>query len=263
MKKRIQTQSKQAPSFLMGMVTMLLIVSLAVPAFAAYNQALTVTYNDIKLNINGQYFTPKDVNGRIVEPFIYQGTTYLPVRGVAQAVGYQVSWDQATQTVYLSNGGNNCNNYPSNPPVASTPISTNLVDTLKPFSYTDEYYFDTYPSTGSKSIVMGGNSYKNALEIESLQRTNQYVSYNLAGGYSSLGGVAGIVDGSPSLMHNQDGPQVVSIYGDGTLLKSIELPLNGLPANFSVNVTGISELKFEVPAHFNTPDIGFANLKLS
>ena len=263
MKKRIQNQSKQTRSFLMGMVTMLLIVSLAIPAFAAYNQALTVTYNDIKIKVNGQYFTPKDVNGRVVEPFIYQGTTYLPVRGVSQAVGYQVSWDQATQTVSLSNGGNSSYNNPTTPSVPSTPVSTNLVDTLQPFSYTDDYWFDTYPSTGSESVVMGGISYKNALQMDGIQRNNNYVSYNLSGSYTSLGGMVGIVDGSGGNMSKPDGPQVVSIYGDGTLLKSIELPLGGLPVTFSVNFSGVSELKFEIPPHFNYPDIGIANLKLS
>lgn len=263
MKKKILHQAKQTRSFLMGMVTMLLIVSFAIPALAAYNQALTVTYNDIKIRVNGQYFTPKDVSGRVVEPFIYQGTTYLPIRGVAQAVGYTVNWDQATQTVDLSNGGNGSYIPPTTPSIPSTPVSTNLVDFLKPYAYSDDWDFKTYPSTGSESVAMGGNSYKNALEIEGYQYSNNFVSYNLGAGYTSLGGVLGIVDGTIANMGNQKGPQTVNIYGDGTLLKSIELSLGGLPVNFSVNVSGISELKFEVPGHFNAPTIGFANMKLS
>lgn len=62
---------------------------------------VTTFYNDIKIVVNGSEITPKDVNGNIVEPFIIDGTTYLPVRALANALGEEVSWDQATSTVYI------------------------------------------------------------------------------------------------------------------------------------------------------------------
>ena len=58
-------------------------------------------YDNIKLVIDGATITPKDANGSTVEPFIYNGTTYLPVRAVGNALGKQVSWDGKTKTVYL------------------------------------------------------------------------------------------------------------------------------------------------------------------
>lgn len=36
-----------------------------------------------------------------MEPFILDGTTYLPVRAVAGALGLGVGWDDATSTVTL------------------------------------------------------------------------------------------------------------------------------------------------------------------
>ncbi len=53
--------------------------------------------------LNGQEIQPKDANGFYVEPFIINGTTYLPVRAVADSLGIHVSWDSSTQTVILSN----------------------------------------------------------------------------------------------------------------------------------------------------------------
>ena len=44
---------------------------------------------------------PKDANGQTVEPFIYNGTTYLPVRAVGTAIGKDVSWDGVEKVVYL------------------------------------------------------------------------------------------------------------------------------------------------------------------
>lgn len=65
-------------------------------------QTAQLFYNDIKININGSKVLPKDANGNYVEPFIINGTTYLPVRAVANALGIQVDWDDDTNTVLLS-----------------------------------------------------------------------------------------------------------------------------------------------------------------
>lgn len=60
-----------------------------------------LSYNDITICINGREFTPKDAAGNVVEPFIMNGTTYLPVRAVGEALGLNVNWDGDTHTVYL------------------------------------------------------------------------------------------------------------------------------------------------------------------
>ncbi len=62
---------------------------------------VVTVYNDIKIVVEGNEVTPEDVNGNVVEPFIIDGTTYLPVRALANALGEDVSWDQATSTVYI------------------------------------------------------------------------------------------------------------------------------------------------------------------
>lgn len=58
-------------------------------------------YNDIKLCVDGTYVQPSDASGNPVEPFIIDGTTYLPVRAVANAFGKEVDWDGNTKTVFL------------------------------------------------------------------------------------------------------------------------------------------------------------------
>lgn len=58
-------------------------------------------YDDIKIVINGSEITPRDSKGDVVEPFIIQGTTYLPVRAVAETLQMDVSWDENNKTVIL------------------------------------------------------------------------------------------------------------------------------------------------------------------
>ncbi len=65
------------------------------------SEKVDIFYNNIKIFIDGTELIPKDANGNAVEPFIMNGTTYLPVRAVANAFGKDVDWDGETQTVYL------------------------------------------------------------------------------------------------------------------------------------------------------------------
>ena len=71
-------------------------------AAGTYTKTLTAYYQNIKLKINNQLVIPKDVNGTVVDPYIVDGTTYLPVRAVSEALGKQVDWDGSTNTVLIS-----------------------------------------------------------------------------------------------------------------------------------------------------------------
>ena len=61
----------------------------------------TLIFRDIRLVVDGNAVEPTNAVGAPVEPFIIDGTTYLPVRAVANALGKEVSWDDATSTVYI------------------------------------------------------------------------------------------------------------------------------------------------------------------
>jgi hypothetical protein len=66
--------------------------------------SIRVSYNDIKIYVNGTAFEPQDAIGRTVEPFIYNGTTYVPLRAVSKAFGMDVSYTDtgvdATNPIY-------------------------------------------------------------------------------------------------------------------------------------------------------------------
>lgn len=61
-----------------------------------------IYYRNIKIKVNGEEIKPSNEQGETVEPFIYEGTTYLPMRAVADAVGMDVAWDEETGTVLLT-----------------------------------------------------------------------------------------------------------------------------------------------------------------
>lgn len=80
------------------------IINNIVPSTPNYNNGVIQTTVHTGLNIyyNDYPFLPVDVNGNQVYPFVYNGTTYLPVRAVAGLCNYNVEWNQSTNSVYLT-----------------------------------------------------------------------------------------------------------------------------------------------------------------
>lgn len=91
-------------SFLVGVLAVVLVVALALPVLGASGTLQTwkdVLVGGINIVLKGETIQPKDANGNAVDPVIYNGTTYLPVRAIASALGLEVDWDGDTKTVYL------------------------------------------------------------------------------------------------------------------------------------------------------------------
>ena len=89
--------------FSLGVTLCLLISVLVVPSVAeSRSEQISADYNGLKIYINGVKLAPKDANGNAVEPFIVGGTTYLPLRAIASAVGYEVKYDATGPAVYLA-----------------------------------------------------------------------------------------------------------------------------------------------------------------
>lgn len=87
-----------------GILIGIIIGALLVPTVFATVGTVTkeLSYNNIKITMDGTEVKPTDASGNYVEPFIIDGTTYLPVRGIANALDLGVEWDGKTNTVKLS-----------------------------------------------------------------------------------------------------------------------------------------------------------------
>lgn len=92
---------KRLQGFIAGILASSLAAGFYVTAKNMYEK-IDILYNDIKIISDGEALTPKDANGNTVEPFIYNGTTYLPVRAIAEAFDKDVAWDGDTFTVTLT-----------------------------------------------------------------------------------------------------------------------------------------------------------------
>ena len=84
-----------------GALIAALVFGMAVPAMAALVRSTVEVYTGLNIVIDGTRFEPRDARGNRVTPFIYNGTTYLPVRAIGEAFGVLVHWDDATNSVFL------------------------------------------------------------------------------------------------------------------------------------------------------------------
>ena len=135
--------------FILGMIFSLIMAALVVPGLAMVgSRTETLTYQDIKITMDGKALVPKDANGNTVEPFIINGTTYLPVRAISEALGLGVSWDGVTSTVKLTSPGTSDGQNPT----ASTAVTPTRAPTAHYYATSLKEF--TKNATGNVSAVL-------------------------------------------------------------------------------------------------------------
>ena len=204
---------KQTKGFIAGFLVAILLFGGT--AFAATRQEdITVHFRDIRLYVNNTRFIPRDANNNVLEPFIYDGSTYLPVRAVGEALGRVVSWDGATNSIYIGDVVHGGLHFPR----AVPPISTS----------------DNERVRVEDDIRMGGTVHHNAITYSTSFNSTEFSQHTLDGRYRSITGSFGRVDGSPLQGAS------VSIFGDGNLLESFTIGAQQTaPRSVTVDLTGV------------------------
>ena len=224
-------------------------------------------YNNIKIYIDGGEIVPKDANGNVVEPFIYNGTTYLPVRAISNAFGKDVEWDGTTQSVYIGKK-----------------------DQTKPDNYLDRIQYNDYKSASvynDFSIINGsitdynGEQYTNGIvysiytgQFDQIDgdkdEANAIISYPLNSQYSNFKGKIVIpekIDISTwgTLEDCVAGRADILFYGDGKLLHKSTAVNSSMTHTFDINVSGVNQLVVKVKLWYeysNRPKVALTDLAL-
>ena len=89
-------------SFVAGALSVLMLVALPISALAS-DGALSIKAYPINVLVNGQVFEPKDAKGNDVLVFTYNGTTYAPLRALAEAYDLEVGYDAKSNTATVTN----------------------------------------------------------------------------------------------------------------------------------------------------------------
>lgn len=154
------------------------------------------------------------VNGKDIAcnpaPFVKQGTTYVPLRAVAEALGEPVQWDGKSNSVIIG----------------VPPEGIDLVTGLRPFKGAEN-------SIANKPISVCGTSYSNGYQIF---MSSKNVLWNLNGNFTTLTFAVASSD------KEYGGPHI-EVLGDNKVLDDITGPANSPPQDVVIDVTGVQVLK--------------------
>lgn len=97
---------KKSKDLLKGVVigtaaTLLLTSGVSYAAQYPFTKKINAVYNNIKVIIDGVEVNPTNEKGEKIEPFMVEGTIYLPLRGVAAGFGKEIEWNQQSKTVTI------------------------------------------------------------------------------------------------------------------------------------------------------------------
>ncbi len=199
-------------------------------------KTIEVSYDNIKIYKDNVLCELKDANGNVVEPFIYNGTTYLPVRGTAGLADMEVSWDGATKSVYLWD--------------ELVPEGTYLMDVCPPYQ---SNRLTEYTSENRKSFKMAGKEYSNGFTVND---DEAFALFNLDSKYSEISLTIGHVDGTS--MNDRK----VYFYLDEELVKEITVKAEGLSQKISIPVKYGLQLKIVADNVSGNTRTGFGNIEI-
>ena len=82
----------------------IVVIASVIPSyvFAEVEKIVAAFNHNMKITINGKDFVPKDETGNDIEPIIYKGRTYLPLRAISAELGANVQWNSKTNTIEIS-----------------------------------------------------------------------------------------------------------------------------------------------------------------
>jgi len=191
-----------------------------VGAATAYQTFTATQRPDIKVIMDGKIQDYKDANGNTVYPVIINGTTYLPLRPIANSFGKDVHWNNDTQTITLGE-----------------PQPINLVDVAElKNSYVDESSkvkgeeYLTFSNIGDIGV-----SYQSAVKLKFYEWGSSAI-LNLNSSYNKL---------SCSILATADAQIKILNKATGVAIVDREVKANEIIELKDLDINGVEVLEFE------------------
>jgi len=221
---------KRIKSIILALVTAMV---LCTTVFAApVWKSVSIAYNNLKVNIDGVETILTDLEGRAIEPFIYDGVAYVPLSPLARALGKNAVYDGSAGTIFITT--------PTVPPPPK-PQVTYFFDALSSFEIRD----NSWLINSDQSFKMLGDEYTRGWTFGGYLLSygkNCSISYNLRGQYKTIKGILGHIDGM-----TRDITGTLSFYVglEKELHKTYPVTGTMKPLEIEINVVGVDILTIE------------------
>ncbi|GMK38918.1 hypothetical protein PCCS19_19720 [Paenibacillus sp. CCS19] len=234
--------------FILGVVCTLLLTG-AAAAYAANSSTIEVYFENLRYMFDGVEKSPTGTKG-----FVYEGTTYVPLRFVSEALGKEVTWEGEAKTIWVG----------KKPPqlIKLTDLPVRAEDEAGMLAI-NNWSTGGHNTAAEASFTINGKTYSNGIGLylhdmpyPPYIRTGGNAAYNLAGKYTRLTGLIGA--GKSKFSGTAEG--TLTIVGDGKELLSISgISASLSPKNVDVDLTGVQELRI----NFQSDRNGLVNMILA
>lgn len=244
--------SKNVQRVLAAALMAVLLVGVAAGASTVTKKMIEANYMGIKIVVDGVAVTPKDAAGNSVEPFASNGTTYLPIRAIGEALGKEVKWDGETNTVYIGNAAH------------------------LPYQVNEAILYDGQDPNASFSVA--GREIKLGVVLQSVQASGWYGGQKGDFNGSAIWNTEGFQTMTFTVGHVGDFQRNATLYIalDGVSAGEYQLRWDGSPQTITVPLGGSPNVKLtlisdqytgETPYYWSAKDIaesyGVYDIKLS
>lgn len=222
----------------------LLVLTIVSAAVYANSGMVKAVISDIIVTLNGKELALQDVNGKEIKPVIIEGTTYLPVRAISNALGIGVNWDAETKTVILNNksdAGKPNNGIYGKGDTWETPFWKLTVNSVKSTSLRN----NSKPAT---QVVIVNYTYENVRYVSSSTDKLLITVDNIVDEFSNTGENYYIFDSSLSSIKSvQPGVKTTGdrVFALVTPSKTVKLYFDEYDPNYEKKYTAVFELPVE------------------
>ncbi len=240
-------KTKLTHRILTAALVLFLLCGTALAASTIKTQMIEANYMGIRVVVDGLAVTPKDATGHEVEPFASNGTTYLPVRAVAEALGKDVEWDGVTNTVYIGDNipGKDINWMVKNP-------AYNLIYATAYDGTDEKTYFEAGGRKQTQGVVMECSGLYNVsvvidgvysglydLREDSNDTYNATATWNNDEGYKTM---------HVTVVHQGDQTLncTLEVWLDGVYSKTIDLPYDGPAKKLDISLNAAPNVTLKI-----------------
>ena len=234
------------------LIAAVLLLSIPIVGFgdATIDKIESYLVKDMKFKVDGEFWQPKDVDGTLLYPIIFNGRSYVPVRALLEDKGVKVDFNNSERTIildYPANSGTNSiddwevpvgiindngewvapsDKYMINDSGMPNRISMNVLDnTLRyELTFNNKSFLNDLPSdiTLDFDLNIDTKMIINGKEISIKDITEEGVTYLLEGG----------IDGKYTIEADKNTKDIKLISFQGTQIKSTDEINSGVIVSF-------------------------------
>ncbi|ODP28008.1 hypothetical protein PTI45_02646 [Paenibacillus nuruki] len=129
-------------------------------------ESITASLNhNLNIEVSGKAYKPTGPNGESLSPIVYQGTTYLPVRSISEALNTDVNYDSSNNKISIMPKSSSATSKPAitsttpnAAPTTPTVNEKNSINTSTPSATTPPPVIETLNPNDSGRIDVAGTA---------------------------------------------------------------------------------------------------------